>query len=124
MMQHNNAPLRMFTPIPYSILNGDDYTSTSGPVYPGSTVLPRKEDRYRTSRGVLTLAEYNKASRAFTPKACRQENRFLDETWLKYNARSEAARALYENEQAHSRKLKGKGAGLSRADIEALADKS
>ncbi|MBM3482477.1 MAG: hypothetical protein FJX66_04170 [Alphaproteobacteria bacterium] len=124
MMQHNNGPRRMFTPIPFSILMGDDYTLTSGPVYPGSTCLPKKEDRYRTSRGQMTLAEYNNAVRSFTPVACRNENRFLDETWLKYNAKSEAARALYENEQALSRKLKGKGAGLSRADVEALADKS
>jgi hypothetical protein len=124
MMQHNNAPLRMYTPIPYSILAGDDYTHSSGRVYPGSTCLPRKEDRYRTSRGVVPLAEYNRLVREFTPKACEKRNRFLDETWLKYNAHTDEARALYENEQAHSRKLKAKGARLSRADVDALADKS
>ena len=124
MMQHNNAPLRMYTPIPYSILAGDDCTHSSGPVYLGSTCLPRKEDRYRTSRGVVTLAEYNRLVREFTPKACETRNRFLDETWLKYNAHTDEARALYENEQRHSRKLEGKGARLSRADVESLADES
>jgi hypothetical protein len=72
---------------------------------------------------MLTLAEYNRLTRDFTPKACGRENRFLDDTWIKYNAHTDAARQLYENEQVHSRKLKGRGARLSRADVEALADK-
>lgn len=120
MAQHSNAPKRMYTPIPYSILAGEPYTASSGPVYPGASFLNAKQDRYNTTRGVLSLAEYNAAARETVPAVHAGQNRFLCETWAKYHADSPEANALYELDQAHSRKLKGKGAGVSRADIEAL----
>ena len=42
MMQHSNAPQRLFSLIPYSILQGDSYTATCGPVYPGDSHLAGK----------------------------------------------------------------------------------
>ncbi|WP_158970811.1 hypothetical protein [Chachezhania sediminis] len=122
MMMHSNAPTRMYTPIPYSVLSGEGYTPTCGPVYPGVTNLPEKKDVYTTTRGKMSLAQYNKASQDFTPAAVAPENRFLCDTWVKYNAGSDKADALYAISQGTSRKLSGKGSTLSRQDVEALRD--
>jgi hypothetical protein len=120
MMQHGNGPTRMYTPIPYSILDGDDYTPSSGPIYPGASNLPPKQDRYCTSQGILTLAEYNRRVREFQHQA--QKYRHLDETWVKFNYDTPLADEMYKLEQAQSRKLEGQGAGLTRADLEKFVD--
>lgn len=117
MAQHNNAAKRMFSPIPYGILHSGDYTTTSGPLYPGDSVLAPKQGRWRTSRGLLTQEQYNHAVRDFTPAACTDGFRFLDDYWVKYHAADPAAEALYRLAQQHSRILRGRGAGLKRADI-------
>lgn len=120
MGQHSDAPTRMFSHIPYAILDGEAYTVSSGPVFPGSTCLPPKVDRYRTTRETMTLAEYNAAVRAYRPE--NHKYRFLDETWLKHHYDGPLADEMYRADQAKSRKLVGKGAGLSKADIEKLND--
>jgi hypothetical protein len=120
MAQHSNKPTRMYTNIPYSVLSGEPYTSSSGPVYPGITNLPEKKDAYNTTRGTLTLAEYNRLSQEFTPKVLHQKYRYLCDTWVKYHAGTPLADELYKLEQARSRKLEGKGSKLKRADIEKL----
>lgn len=122
MMMHSNAPTRMYTPIPYSVLHGETYTPTCGPMYPGITYLPEKKDVYTTTRGKMTFADYNQASQGFTPATMTEDNRYLCETWLKYNAGSDAADALYAISQQTSRKLSGKGSALSRDEVEALRD--
>ena len=119
MMMHSDQPARMYTHLPYSVLEGD-FTRTVGPMRPGSSCLAPKQDRYTTSQGVLTLAEYNRRAREFSPLAATDDYRHLCETWLKYHASDPRAQALYEREQQHSRRLAGRGAGLTRADIEAL----
>jgi hypothetical protein len=124
MMQHSNKPQRLYSPIPYSILQGDDYTATCGPVYPGKSHLPPKEDRYTTTRGVLTLAEYNKLSRDVRPPAVDPKYRHLCETWMKYHSGTPLADEFYKLEQRKSRVLKGKGSTLRRADIEILRGSS
>src|ERR1700732_155590 len=55
MMQHADLPRRLFTHVPYSILQGEDYVASCGPIYPGITHLEPKLDRYTTTRGVLSL---------------------------------------------------------------------
>ena len=75
MMQHSNNPQRLYSPIPYSILQGDDYTPTCGPIYPGKSHLDAKIDRYITTRGVLTLAEYNRLAREMRPPGDRSKYR-------------------------------------------------
>jgi hypothetical protein len=122
MMQHSDKPRRMYTPIPYSILSGEDYIASSGPIYPGSSHLDPKVDRYQTTRGVLGLAEYNRLARETVPNICTDKYRFLCETWVKYHYDTPLADELYRLEQAHSRNLKDRGAGLRRADIVALRD--
>jgi hypothetical protein len=120
MMQHSNLPQRLYSLIPYSILQGEDYTPTCGPVYPGASHLPQKVDRYNTTRGVIGLAEYNRLSRQTRPPVLEPQFRHLCETWVKYHAGTPEADKLYGLEQSHSRLLKGKGSYLRRADVERL----
>ena len=68
----------------------------------------------------LTLDEYNKAAAGFRPATTQEPYRYLDDEWIKYHWRSEQADELYRQAQQHSRNLAGRGAGLRRADIEAL----
>jgi len=123
MMQHANAPKRVYTPLSYSLLAGEDYVPHVGGMHPGVSYLPPKADGYRTAQGMLTFAELNRRAQAFTPKVCSEEFRYLDDTWVKYHAETAKAKELYEAEQQLSRKLKGRGAQLRRADIEALRDR-
>jgi len=120
MMQHSNAPQRLYSLIPYSVLQGDDYTPSSGPIYPGASHLPAKVDRYNTTRGVIKLEEYNRLSREMRPPTVDPKYRYLCETWVKYHAGEPLADELYKLEQANSRLLKGKGSMLKRVDIEKL----
>ena len=123
MMNHTGTPSRALSYFPYSILADEPYTASVGGMRPGSSNLPAKNDRYRTSRGVLGIEEYNKLSREFTPQACLPENRFKCADWVKYHAGTADADALFGLAQANSRHLKGKGSTLSRADVEALREK-
>ncbi|MBL8645986.1 MAG: hypothetical protein JNL46_01940 [Sphingosinicella sp.] len=109
MMQHSDRPTRMLTPIPYSVLSGEDYVPTSGPIQRGTTTLDPKVDRYCTSRGRLTLEEYNRLAQEHVPEVCSDKYRYLCETWLKYNAHTPLADELYKVEQRQSRTLKDRG---------------
>ena len=122
LMQHADSPTRMCSPIPYSILSDGDFTPTCGRLAPGMTNLPPKKDRYRTSRGLLTQDQYNAQVQAFVPEVCTDKYRHLCETWVKYNYDTPLADELYKIEQTHSRKLRDRGAGLRRDDIEKLRD--
>ena len=51
MMQHSDKSQRLYSRIPHSILQGDDFTPTCGPICPGRTHLDPKIDRYTTSQG-------------------------------------------------------------------------
>ena len=120
MMQHADAPKRMYTLLPYSVLAGEDYVPTVGDLHGGDSFLERKNDRYRTTQGVLSLNDYNEKAQAFVPTACTDDNRFLCDTWVKFNHSSETAHRLYKAEQAKSISLKDRGASLTRADIQKL----
>ena len=122
MSMHSNAPSKLYTPIPYAILSGEPYTRTSGGLQDGVTNLPEKKDVYTTSKGKMTLAEFNTAAKSFTPYDCEEDTRFLCETWIKYNADSDAATKLYEGAQEHALRIAGKGTGLRRDDITALRE--
>ena len=110
-MQHADRPVRLLTPVPYSILAGEDFVGSCGPIQPGASHLDPKVDRYRTTQGVMGVEEYNRQVGAFTPTACTDRFRFQCETWVKYNAGTPLADELYRAEQAHSRTLAGKGVG-------------
>jgi len=123
MMQHTAEPRKALSYFPYSLLNGEPYTASVGGMRPGGSNLAPKNDRYRTSRGVLSEAEYNRLSREFVPAACSPPYRFLCADTVKYQYGSAAVDELFRIEQQHSRNLKGRGASLSRADVEALRDR-
>ncbi|MGF1606471.1 MAG: hypothetical protein ACFB22_09040 [Rhodothalassiaceae bacterium] len=120
MMQHANAPKRMYSHIPYAILSGEPFTLSVGGLAPGHSVLPRKQDRYRTTQGVLDLAGLNERARAFKPSAQSADVRFLCDTWVKYHHDTETAERMYAAEQAAAPALAGQGAGLRRDAIAVL----
>ncbi|CAN5491351.1 hypothetical protein BH10PSE12_BH10PSE12_07300 [soil metagenome] len=111
MMQHSNAAAHVLTPLPLSVLANEDYVPSSGPIQPGASHLDPKVDRYRTTRGALTLVEYNRLAQENRPAMCEDRYRFLCETWVKYNADSALADELYKVEQRQSRTLHGHGTG-------------
>jgi hypothetical protein len=111
MMQHSNRPARVFTPLPYSVLAGEDFVPSSGGIVPGESHLEPKADRYRTTQGLLTLEEYNRRAQAHTPAVCSDDYRFLCETWVKYHPDHPRCKELYRLERAHSRTLRGLEAG-------------
>ncbi|HEX7930250.1 MAG TPA: hypothetical protein VF470_05015, partial [Sphingomicrobium sp.] len=119
MMQHNNNPVRYLSQIPYSVLSGAGTPSKLAPIGPGVTHLGDKQDRYTTTAGPLTLADFNARAAAFKPVQMADEYRFICDTTAKYAAESDPVRALYELEQAGT-PLEGKGAGLSRDQVEQL----
>ena len=120
MMQHTGQASRALSYFPYSILQDGEYTASVGGIRPGVSNLPEKEDRYRTSEGVLSLEEYNKRCQAARPANFEEPYRHLCGDWVKYNYDTPLADDLFKIEQRRSRLLKDKGAGLSRADIEAI----
>lgn len=111
MMRYNNGPRQFYTPLPLSVLAGEDYIPSVGEPQRGTSHLDPKIDRYRTSRGMLTLAEYNRLARAHVPAECDDRWRFLCETWIKYNAQSGEANELYKLAQRTSRTMVGRGTG-------------
>lgn len=111
MMQHSDRPSGTITPLPYSILAGEDYVPSVGGTLPGDTYLDPKVDCYQTTRGKMTLAEYNAAARDNRPDICSPEYRYLCETWVKYNAHTDLANDLYKIDQRRSRTMKGRGTG-------------
>ena len=115
-----DKPTKALSYFPYSMLADGDFTCGVGPLRAGHSHLPQKNDRYRTSQGVLSLAEYMQRAREFVPDACKAPYRFLCADWVKYHYDTPLADELFRLEQRHSRLLKDKGAGLTRDQIEAL----
>jgi hypothetical protein len=122
MMQHNDRPVRYLSQIPYAVLNegGGDGV---GPLAKGVTHHAEKRDAYRTTAGVLRLDDYNARAAAFRPAQMAEPYRFLCDTSIKYRPQAPEVDALYRLEQQRSRLLRDRGAGLSRADVEALREK-
>lgn len=82
MMKWSDQATRVLTPLPLSVLNGASFLGQVAPPMPGVSHLPPKNDRYRTTRGVLSLAQYNAAARAFVPASCLPDTNFACETAL------------------------------------------
>ena len=116
MMQHNNAPKRYLSHIPYTVVNegGGDSLASIGP---GDSHLGGKADRYTTTAGTLSLADYNARATAFRPRQMEEPYRYLCDTSIRYRRDEPAVAELYRMEQEGSR-LEGGGADLRQADIE------
>jgi hypothetical protein len=119
MMQHSNRPARYLSHVPFSVVDGDGASAPDEPLA-GTSHHPDKIDLYTTTRGRLPLAAYNAQARGFTPEAMAPEYRHLSDTWLRWHSDDPRTDALYRIEQRHSARLKDKGAGLTRDDVEAL----
>ena len=119
MMQHNNAAKRYLSHVPYAVLT-EDRGRSRGSVGAGTSYLGDKEDRYVTTAGALPLEEYNARAGAFRPKQMDDRYRFLCDTSIKYRQDSADVDELYRLEQESSRRLAGRGAGLSQAQVEQL----
>ncbi len=119
MAKYSDARGEMWTPVPYSVLVDDEWTSTVGPIGPGSTSLPPKTAPYTTTRGKLSLEECNRLAKEFRPSAWELRH-YDDDTWLKNHADDPRAQELYRAAQASSSVLRDRGAGVSQDDLESL----
>ena len=123
LMKHRDGPVRYLSHVPYAVLTNAPRDSGAGPAWaPGVSHLPQKVDRYRTTAGYLTLAEYNARAAAFKPAQLDERYRFLSDCSVRNRMDVPAAQALYRLEQASSRRLCDRGTGLSRSDVEALRE--
>lgn len=120
MSKWADAPGDMWTPVPYSVLVDGTYTRHSGPPRAGWTSLAPKRGPYLTTRGKLALEDYNAATREFTPTLCTAPWRHLDDAWLRTHGGSPLADELYRLAQRGSRHIEGRGAQLTRADLDAI----
>jgi hypothetical protein len=84
MAKFSDAPGDMWTPIPYSVLADDEWTSSVGPIRGGSTSLPAKTAKYTTTRGKLTQDECNEAAREHRSTAFDLRH-YDDDTWVKHH---------------------------------------
>jgi hypothetical protein len=80
LMKWSDRAKRVLTPLPLTILSGAPYLPRVAPPMPGTSHLPAKNDRYRTTRGVLSLEAYNRLARAFVPGACAPPAKYRCET--------------------------------------------
>lgn len=122
MSKWSNAQGDMWTPVPYSVLTDDEFTGPGPEAQPGTTVLDSKTGPYLTTRGKLTLEAYNAAAAEFVPTLAQEPYRFLDDTWVRTHWNTDLADELYRIEQRTSRNLKDRGAGVTRADIDAIRE--
>jgi hypothetical protein len=119
MAKFSDARGEMWSPVPYSILSDDEWTSTVGPIQPGTTSLPAKTAGYTTTRGKLSQDECNKLAREFQPGAWELRH-YDDDTWVKNHPDDPRAHELYRAAQANSNALRDRGAGVTQADLEEL----
>jgi len=84
MAKFSDARGEMWTPIPYSVLVDDEWTSGVGPIRGGSTSLPEKTAKYTTTRGKLTQDESNQLAREFRSTA-HDLRHYDDDTWVKHH---------------------------------------
>lgn len=123
MMRHSDLAKQSYSPIPLNVLADEKFALSVGDeLGKGVTYLPDKVDRYRTSKGVFTNDEFNQKVRDFTPQLCTEKFRYLDDFWVKHHYCTPLAHELYRIEQQYSRKIAGRGAGLSRKDIDDLSE--
>jgi hypothetical protein len=119
MAKHNDGRGEMWTPIPYSVLVDDEWTSTVGTMRPGTTSLPAKSGAYTTTSGKLSQEECNQQAAAFRPSGWDMRH-YDDDAWVKHHADDPRAEESYKIAQARSRTLRDKGAGLRGEELAEL----
>jgi hypothetical protein len=116
MAKFSDARGEMWTPLPYSVLSDDEWTSTVGPLGPSSTSLPAKTARYTTTRGKLDQDECNRLAREFRPGGWERRH-YDDDTWIKNHADDPKADELYRAAQRSSSVLRDRGAAISEEQV-------
>jgi hypothetical protein len=82
MARYSDQRSEMWSSVPYSVLADDNWTTGVGPIVAGSTSLPAKTAKWKTTQGKLTQEECNAAAKAFGSKA--HDLRFYDDdVWVK-----------------------------------------
>jgi hypothetical protein len=119
MAKFSDARGEMWTPVPYSVLVDDEWTSTVGPIGPGSTSLPAKTAGYTTSRGKLSQDECNRLAREVRPRGWDLRH-YDDDAWVKNHPDDPRAQELYAAAQADSAVLRDRGAGVTQSELEEL----
>jgi hypothetical protein len=119
MAKFSDARGEMWTPVPYSVLEDDEWTSTVGAIRPGSTSLPAKTAPYTTTRGKLSQDECNRLAKEFRPTGWELRH-YDDDTWLKNHAGDPRAQELYAAAQASSTVLRDRGSEVTQGEIEEL----
>jgi hypothetical protein len=122
------APGRNAFPVPSTVLSDHDYSLRVNPrglgAIQGASTLPGKSRGWLTSRGLLSEAELNQAAREYTSPLHTAPWVHYDEQWVKWNAGTEEADALYRHVQQTSRHLEGAGSALVRSDLMARREKA
>jgi hypothetical protein len=119
MAKFSDARGEMWTPIPYSVLVDDEWTSTVGPIRPGTSSLPAKRAPYTTTRGKLSLDECNRLAADFRPSAWNLRH-YDDEAWIKNHPTDPRADELYRAAHTLSPVLRERGADVNQADLDEL----
>lgn len=120
MMQHSDQPARYISQIPYSVLDSGEGERQLAPIGPGVTHMPEKSGKYRTTRGMVDLAEYNRLAVENSPVQMEQGLRHFCDTSVKYADDSNAVLArLYADERKDCEALRDAPLRLSRDEIEA-----
>ena len=120
MAKFSDARGEMWTPIPYSVLVDDEWTSTMGPIRPGTTSLPAKTGPYTTTRGKLDQDEANRLARDFRPSWWDLRH-YDDDTWIKNHADDPRAQELYRAAQRNSITLRDRGTQVRQDDLQPRA---
>jgi hypothetical protein len=120
MARYSDARGEMWTPLPYSVLADDEWTSSVGAMRPGTTSLPAKSGPYTTTRGKIALDEANRLAAGFQP-TWWPLRMYDDDTWVKSHPDDARAQELYRAAQQTSRTLRDRGSTLSQDDVEQRA---
>src|SRR5260370_20269382 len=99
MAKFSGARGEMWTAIPSSVLADDEWTSTVGPIGPGTSSLPAKTAPYTTTRGKLSMDECNELAREFRPSGWDLRH-YDDDTWIKNHPSDPRADELYRANHA------------------------
>jgi hypothetical protein len=99
MAKFSGARGEMWTPVPYSVLVDDEWTSTVGPIRGGTSSLPPKTAPYTTTRGKLSMDECNELAREFRPAGWHLRH-YDDEAWIKNHPDDPRTDELYRKTQA------------------------
>ena len=118
------GPGRNAFPVSPHVLRDHDYSLRVNPKgtasFAGTSSLPAKSTLFSTTRGKLTQDQANAAARELRSPLYEAPWVSMDDEWVKWHWQDADVDALYRHTQQGSRLLEGRGAGLRRADLDAI----